>query len=66
MKQKWKEQYKESIKQRWFFGKINKIDEPIAKLTKRKKEDQKKKKRILYRENKDKHSHDNMGNNKSQ
>jgi hypothetical protein len=46
--------------------KISKTDKPIAKLTKRKKEDQKKKKRILYRENKDKHSHDNMGNNKSQ
>jgi hypothetical protein len=37
---KWrlKENYKESLKKRWFFEKINNIDRSVAKLTKRKME----------------------------
>jgi hypothetical protein len=39
MKYKLKEHYKGSMKQSWFFEKINKIDKHWAKLTKRKAED---------------------------
>ena len=38
MMQKQREQYKESMKQSWFFEKINKIDTPLSKLTKKQRE----------------------------
>jgi hypothetical protein len=40
MKQRLKEQYKESMNKYWFFEKINKIDKSLAKLIKRKKKTQ--------------------------